>query len=155
MSSKLKKYFVFVLICLPAIVFSQQSKIDSLRSLIKNDKEDSNKVKHSGKLCQEYINIGSYDTALIYGNTALEVAKQFNFLKGVASAYNNIAHIYYLKGNYSKTLDFLLKSLKTDEELKDKIGIKKNLGNIGNVYYRQGDYPKALDYDFKALKMAE
>ena len=50
--------------------------IDSLLFLLKTDKPDTNKVIHSYKLCWEYTNIGLYDTALNYGNSALKLGEQ-------------------------------------------------------------------------------
>src|ERR1035437_2444617 len=97
--------------------FSQNKNIDSLLTLIKNDKPDTNKVIHSYKLCTEFRNIGLYDTALHYGNTALQLAQQLNFKKGVASAYNNIGNVYIMQGNYPDALKNQFASLKLSEAI--------------------------------------
>ncbi len=135
--------------------FSQQNKADSLVKLFQNDKPDTNKVIHSYKLCWEYIKKGHYDTAMYYGNTALELAQQLNFKKGIAGAYGNIGSVYYEEGDYPKALECYLKTLKISEELGDKKVILKWLGNIGVIFSRQGNYSKALDYYFKALQISE
>lgn len=143
--------------------FSQQNKtsgersrtIDSLLSLIKKDKADTNKVIHLYLLTHECELTGDFEKGLNYGNEAIELADKLNFKKGIANSYNNIGIIYMHQGNYPKTLEYWLKALKIDEELKDKSWIAKRLGNIGIVYMNQGDYPKALDYYFRALNMAK
>ncbi len=154
----MKKLFFFPLFIflLPA-AFCQKptSKIDSLLNLLKTDKPDTNKVTHLFKLCSEFENIGLYDTAIQYGNCALQLAQQLNFKKGIADSYSNIGIVYYYQGNYSKTIEDWLQALKIDEEQKNKKGMATHLGNIGIVYNEQGDYSKALEYYFKALKMAE
>ncbi len=136
--------------------FSQQSSvIDSLLTLIKKDKADTNKVVHLYNLCGKYTDIGFYDSALYYGNAALQLAQHLNFKKGIARSYGSIGIIHGEQGNYPKELDYYLKALKVDEELNNKKGISQHLGNIGTVYKNQGDYTKALDYYFKALKISE
>ncbi|MBI4930219.1 MAG: tetratricopeptide repeat protein [Bacteroidetes bacterium] len=149
MKTLCKILFLFVSVS----CFSQQSKIDSLLSIIKKDKADTNKIIHLNDLSLEYINVSDYDSALNYSNSALKFAKQLDFKKGIAIAYYNIGIIYHNQGNYPNSLDYYLKALKIGEELKDKNRIAKCLGNIGIVYLYQGDYPKALNYYFKALNI--
>jgi tetratricopeptide (TPR) repeat protein len=144
-------YFIFF----TSISFSQQYIADSLTLLLRTDKPDTNKVIHSYKLCWEYVKKGKYDTAMYYGNAALELAQQLNFKKGIAGAYGNLGSVYYGQGNYPKALDCYFKTLKIAEESGDKKVIVKWLGNIGVIFCRQGDYPKALDYYFRALKISE
>ena len=100
--------FQFVVCALPA----QNKTVDSLLTLLQNDKPDTNKVIHLNKLSWEYINIGDYTVALQYGNVALQLAEQLNFRKAIATAYNNIGVVYYHQGNYDKALENHLASLK-------------------------------------------
>src|ERR1019366_6237891 len=123
-------------------VCAQNKNIDSLLTLIKTDKPDTNKVIHSYTLCREYTIIGLYDTALHYGKTALQLSQQLNFLKGIAGSNSCIGLVYYYLADYPKALDYYFKALKINEDLKNKNAIAKNLGNIGIIYYSQGDYPK-------------
>jgi len=135
--------------------FAQNKNIDSLLTLIKKDKADTNKVIHSYKLCWEYKNIGLYDTALHYGNAALQLAQQLNFKGGIADSYNFLGSIYLGRTNYPKALDYYLKALKMAEETGYKKLQTSALCNIGLVYSNSADYSKALKYYLKALKMAE
>jgi len=136
-------------------VFAQNKNIDSLLTLIKSDKSDTNTVNHLNRLCWEYLSVGLYDTALHYSNAALQISQQLNSKKGIANSYYNIGAIYYYQGNSSKALEYYFKVLKIQEGLGDKIRIAKLLGNIGVVYAEQNNYPLALEYYFKALKIAE
>jgi len=137
------------------LAFAQQSKVDSLLTLLLKDKEDTIKVMRLNTLSREYIDIGLYDKALNYANTAMQLAQQLNYQKGIANSCNNFGITYRTQGDYPKALDYYLRSLKIDEELGDKNGIARHLGSIGNVYSDQEDYTKALDYYFKALKIKE
>lgn len=151
----ISRFLFLVPLFLSFFAYSLQpaSRVDSLLSLLKTDKTDTNKVIHSYKLCREYINIGLYDTALNYGNAALRLAQQLNFKKGIANSYNNIGIVYRNQGDFPKALDCYFKALKMDEEENNKNEISKRLCNIGIVYWNQGDYPKALDYYLKALQL--
>jgi tetratricopeptide (TPR) repeat protein len=133
----------------------QNRQIDSLLILLKTDKADTNKVNHQNILCRKYINIGLYDTAISFGNSALQLSLKLNFKKGVALSYNNLGLSYYNLADYSRALDYYLKALKTDEEQEDKRGMSLRLGNIGSVYSAQNETQKALDYFLKALKIAQ
>ena len=135
--------------------FAQSAKIDSLLSLIKKDKDDTNKVNHLHRLNMEYQNIGDYQTALPIEYQTLSLAQKMKWKKGEAKAFNSIGNIYGEQGDYPKTLDYYLKALKIFEDLGDENKISSVLGNIGIVYWTQEDYPKALDYYFKALKIDE
>ncbi len=149
-------FFLSIGILLPfKYSFAQNRKIDSLNTLLKIDKEDTNKVKHLIKVGDAYKIIGGYDSTIQCSKRALLLSQQLNFKKGVANSYNNIGHIYFIQGDYSKALENLHKALKIDEELKNKKGMSTRLGNIGNVYKDQGNYLKALDTYLKALKIDE
>ncbi len=53
---------------------AQNRNIDSLLTLTKIDKEDTNKVKHLNNLSREYANINMYIDGLNYGKQALQLA---------------------------------------------------------------------------------
>ncbi len=134
---------------------AQNKKIDSLLTLLKTDKADTNKVKHLNNLGQEYINIRSLDTALKQYNAELQLAQKLNFKKGIVNSYTKIGTIYLFQTNYIKALENWGKALKIVEEMKDKTRMPFLLNNIGFIYDHQGNFPKALDYKLSALKIAE
>jgi serine phosphatase RsbU (regulator of sigma subunit)/Tfp pilus assembly protein PilF len=136
-------------------LFAQKSQIDSLRSLLKIDKEDTNKVMHLNSLSREYLNTGHYDTALHYANSALALGKQLNFKREIAQSSNNIGLIYFRQGNYSKALENHFYALKIREAIANKRGIAGSYNNIGMVYQQQGNNQKSLDYFLRALKINE
>ncbi|MES2284242.1 MAG: tetratricopeptide repeat protein [Bacteroidota bacterium] len=145
---------------------AQQNKIDSLLSLVKNDKPDTNKVNHLNILSKEYINTGSYDSALHNANAALRISTALadqditsdlkqSIQKGFAVTYSNIGLIRWRQGEFPQALDFYLKALKIYEELGHKNKIAGIQGNIGGIYLSQGNHTKALGYYFKVLKAFE
>lgn len=136
-------------------VGAQESKIDSLRVLLKTDKEDTNKVNHLNALGWHFSDIDNPDTAIIFGNQALLIAKKLQSKKHIASSFFQIAWADYLKGNYVVSLDNNLKALELYEKIKDRSGMSRCQGNIALVHSRQGEYQKALQYYSMALKIKE
>src|ERR1035437_1840645 len=153
----MKFYLRYFLFFLPSILFAEQTKIDSLLTLLKKDKEDTNKVNHLNTLSREYIDIGSYDSSFAFANNALKLSPQLNppYKKGIATTYNNLGVVYMQQADYPKALEYYFKGLKMAEDLGDKNKIASCLGNIGIIYNKQADHTKALEYYFKALKLFE
>jgi hypothetical protein len=54
---------------------SGHSKTDSLLTLLKTDKEDTNKFRNLDELCWENILAGEYDKGLVYGKQALMLSQ--------------------------------------------------------------------------------
>ena len=146
--------------------FAQQSKTDSLLSLLKTDIADTNKLNHLNNLSWEYFLIGSYDSAMLYANTALQLntvlykevsdsKMKYTIQKAQAQSYNNIGNVYSSQGNYPEALKNHFASLKIVEEIGDKNGIATSYNNIGSVYDEQGNYPEALKNHFASLKIKE
>ena len=133
---------------------AHQNKTDSLLSLLKKDKEDTNKILHLNALAWE-LKSNNPDTSILLSNQALTLAEKHTWKKGIANSFGQLGVYNYHKGDYPDALDYYFKALKLREELGDKKTTATLLGNVGNVYCAQSDYPKALDYYFKALKMAE
>ena len=134
---------------------AQNKKIDSLKILLKTAKEDTNKANILSDLSWRLKNIGNYDTALQYANTALSLSEKLNFKRGLSAARNGIGLVYFYKGNYAEALKNYFIGLKIREELGDKKAVAYTYGNIGNVYNKQGNYVAALANHFKCLKAAE
>ena len=136
-------------------LFGQQNKIDSLLTLLKTDKEDTNKVMHLNKLCKEYMKVGSYNIAMERSRDAMQISEKLNFKKGVANSNTYIGLIYGHQGNYSDALKYYFESLKIQKELNNKQEIANSYNNIGLVYWNQGNYSEALKNHFASLKIRE
>jgi tetratricopeptide (TPR) repeat protein len=75
--------------------------------------------------------------------------------KGLAKAYGSAGVVFSETNNFSKAIEFCLKSVKLYEELKDEQKCATLFNNLGVNYKRQIKEPKALEYFFKALKIQE
>jgi len=136
------------------IIFSQQTKTDSLVTVVASSSEDSNKVNTLNLLAWEIVlTTGDYAKTVDYCNQAITLSEQINYKKGHAKALNILGAAYMFQGDYPTALKNYEASLKIKEEMGDKKGIASAYSNIGLVYMYQGDYPKALQNIRSALKM--
>ena len=72
-----------------------------------------------------------------------------------ATTYNNIAGVYYAKGDYDKALEYYEKALEISESKlgKDHPSTATTYNNIALVYEAKGDYDNALEYFLKAFRI--
>jgi len=155
----------FILLGFCRFVVGQNREADSMRNVLKAEKEDTNKVKTLIALSNELERRGEYDTSITYAGSAITLAENLASSsssdivrackKGIAKAYNNIGIVYDEQANYPKALDYYFKALNMEEEVGDKDRQADVTGNIGIVYKEQGDNTKALKYYFEALKIKE
>lgn len=99
--------------------------------------------------------ISDPDTALIFSQQGLSLAKKIRFINGEIVGLNQMASVYNITGNYPKALELFLEALQKSEIIKnvEKTGI--SLLNIGSVYYYQGDFKTAVIYTLQAKDLFE
>ncbi len=145
------------------ISFSQnQELIDSLLEVLKIQKQDTAKVNTLNALAFEFRS-NDPDTAMYFGNEALQLATKLNDKFGQAGAYLQLGNGKMNLGQYDEALKFTNDALKfyeqllTSENLVDKALIKKQkartYNNIGIIYWYQGNYPEALNNHFVSLEI--
>jgi serine phosphatase RsbU (regulator of sigma subunit) len=128
---------------------------DSLLTLVKADKPDTNKVNHLNQLGTLLDKQRKFDTALYYTNQALQLAQQLEFKKGIANSYIYIIHIYYVQGKYDEVLKNCLTAQKTIQEIGDKIKLSEIYSYRGEAYLGQANYSKALENYLIAIRIAD
>jgi two-component sensor histidine kinase/Flp pilus assembly protein TadD len=153
----LKLYLFFACFTLLTIkpMRAQGTKIDSLLSRLKTDKNDTNKVKDLYRLCNEYRLTGDYETGLTHGKQAVSLARNLKFKRGIASSYNNMGIIYMYQSDFAEAMKCYESALKIYNEDNNNNGAAKAYGNMSGIYMYLGNYPEALKINFAALKMQE
>jgi len=127
-----------------------KSEVD-IRQIL-SAKPDTNKVKSLSDLCWEY-RFKSADSALIYGNQALQLATEINYPKGIAQAYNDMAIIYIDRANYRSATKYLSEAMKIREQLNDLQGMASLYNKLGIIDQKQGRLKEALENQISALKI--
>jgi tetratricopeptide (TPR) repeat protein len=168
-SAPYKVWFLFSLIFFaigPSTINAQTDLIDSLKIVLKNSKQDTDRAAICNAL-GEYIFLKKPDEALLYFQKAQALCKHnlksspsntlivLAYKKQLAFAINNIGYCTKTKGQVFKAIEAYESSLKIQEEIGNKEGIATALINLGVIYNDQGDIPKALEYLNRSLNLHE
>jgi two-component system sensor histidine kinase/response regulator len=102
-----------------------------------------------------YMNKGNSHDAISYAVKAMNVAKEINDKKNIASAAECIGNVYYfLLKDYRNSIKYYV--MAADYFLKyDIIGSVSILNHLGNNHYQNKNYTEALTYYFKALDISQ
>lgn len=134
---------------------THQAKVrDSLKILLKKEKQDTNRVMLLVQLSNAYTS-DKPDTVMLLALEAFSLSKRLAFIKGQANSLGRIGGVYRVLGNFPKAMEFSLKALKLNEKIDNLAGIAGNLSNIGLIYRDQEQYHQAIDYFLKAKKLRE
>ncbi|MBA3683459.1 MAG: CHAT domain-containing protein [Bacteroidetes bacterium] len=151
----MKFLFSFLLVFITSVSIAQNHFIDSLVSVLKTAKEDTNKVNTLNVLSLKLAGLGQLDTALYFTGLSKVAAEKIDFKKGVANSMHIVGVIYLSAGDYPVALKSFSTSLKIREGINDKFGMANSYNNIGNVYFSTGDLPSAKTNFNAALKIYE
>ncbi|PCH66497.1 MAG: hypothetical protein COC01_07880 [Bacteroidetes bacterium] len=132
----------------------EQAKVDSLRNILSHTIADSTRVNTLAKLAWYYSNENP-DSAIIFAESALELAIKSGYKKGEATAYFYCGLAQRYAGNLTEAITSYQNGLELSAVLKDTFRLVQCLNNIGIIYDDRGDYDRALSYYLKSLKMKE
>ncbi len=93
------------------------------------------------------------DSSLKVANLELEKAREIEYAKGIADAYNTMGVIENNLGNYEKALKNYDSCLEIKKQKNDSLGIAGTFNNIASVFYEQGKYDDAVKTYFNALEI--
>jgi tetratricopeptide (TPR) repeat protein len=128
---------------------AQSSRIDSLRNLLRTEKQDSNRVTLLWKLAEQY-QFFKPDTTLQLAQQALLLARRIGFKEGESRSLAAMATGQYLLGDYSSALNNYMNKLQIEEKRNSIRNYASALNNIGLMYILLADYPHALNYLYRA-----
>lgn len=153
----MKNFFLFFLIQLVVFgIFTNKncygSNLDSLKNVILNLPDDSNKVDRLTDLSYKtYKN--STDSSLSIIQEAIRIAENINYTKGYASALSQLGVVYKYQSEYDSALFYYNKSLSIFDSLELDYERATNFNRLGNVYKRYGSFDQSIDCFLKALEI--
>jgi len=152
----MKKIILFVqFICLANLIPAQQNnQIDSLKQALLSSKDDLNRIVILHSLSSAHL-WSIPDTALIYAQQELLLAKKINSLKWEARALGDYGGSLYVMGNYPHALDYSLQALRLAEEQHDTAVMIGSCFGLSSIYGDIGDNDHALYYSQKATRVSE
>ncbi len=148
MQKKLLIFSISLLLCL--FSYSQQSELDSLKSLVKQASSDTARIRLTIKYASELTYSNPKESKILLENCAIE-SNKISYKLAEAGALFSLAIPYAFEGSYQTSLKYMIESSKIYEELDNENGLAKCLGGQGNIYYFMNDTSKAQEYYEKAL----
>jgi signal transduction histidine kinase len=133
-------------------VAAQDTASDALRVMALP--EDTAKVLKLSDLCFAYRRVDG-DSALLFGNQALRLARKLHYPRGEAQACNDMAIIHMDRSDYAGADSLLRRSLRIRAALGDSTGMAAVRNKLGNIYQAQFKLEEALEEDLEALRIFE
>lgn len=158
MRQLLKRILLFFILCAmhPEKIVAQNNAIDSLKNLLPNLGEDTNKVRVLYQLGEQYwYGYMDYDSTFRYTNGALLLARKLNYDSLIIDANLCLGNINLAKHKSSASLENFSAAIKQAYLKKDKNSIARTYFIIAAVYREQENLPMAFENAFKALKLYE
>ncbi len=97
------------------------------------------------QICNLYTNNNS-DSALFYGQKALDLSRQIKFPKGEANALVDLALAIYFMGDYPRSMEMCLKAQQISEKYNFIFLKAAAYDHIGNIYLDMKEYSKCIGY---------
>lgn len=116
--------------------------------------DDSNKVHKLSDLCYAYRRVDA-DSAMLFGNAALHLARKLQYPRGEAQACNDLSIIYLDRGAYNRADSLLLRALALRTQLRDSAGMAAVHNKRGIIFQSRFMLEEALEEDLKALGIYE
>ena len=95
------------------------------------------------------------DSALFYFEEGLKIKLKINDTIGVPYSWSNLAGVYGLQGNYSKSREYFNKSLHQRLQWADSLGIAENYTQLGEVFVAEQKWSNAIPLVHKSLPISK
>ena len=148
----MKKYFCLLLL-LGSFCFAQdlQKHIHTLKTELTSTTDVERRTQIYSDLTWDYIDV-SLDSALVYGEKALQLAEKTKKHQLISQCYSNLGGVYLRKENFKKSEENYKKAIQIRTANKDFEGVAKAKLNIGNVFASKQDYVPATQYFIEAIQ---
>ncbi len=146
--------FISFFVLSVCFIQAQTKWIDSVKKVLLTQKEDTNKVKLLADLGERY-SVFAPDSAFLYGQQALALAKTLHSDEGIFWSIVTINKGLYALGNYALELDYAFQAWPIGQKLNNTYTLGWSNGMMGDCYYNLGQYNEALKHYRVILKRAE
>jgi signal transduction histidine kinase/Tfp pilus assembly protein PilF len=151
-STKMRKHLLLlILIFFYSCSLAQVNVSDSLRFLIKQEIDDTNKIDLLNQYIVRFAPIEAVVT-LQYSDTAIELSKKLNDSLRLAMSYNRKGVALYYMGDYYGALDNYLQSLAINERIGEP-NLFRDYNNIGLALRNMGQHDESLKYFLRVYNL--
>jgi signal transduction histidine kinase len=127
---------------------------DSLIHELPKTKSDTDQVKLIIRVVKALVSTNP-PAAMKYADSAMQLAQQVRWAKGIGMAHINKARVYSATSDYATSIESAGKAYDIFTSINWKPAIGDALAIIANNYERLGNYTKAIENNFKALGIYE
>lgn len=154
-SASFLRYFLLVLFFadFSSDSLAQNRSIDSLKALLPNLPQDSNRVWTLVRLARQFLPLRDTQT-VIYATEAYELAEKINFEPGKASAAVQLGR-FSSENNHEMALSYFHEAIDIFRNRNNKGGVAACYNNIGIIYFYQNRYDSAIANYSRSLVLYE
>lgn len=132
------------------IVCAQDTKIDSLYTLLHNSHENNEKVSTLYNLARLLYQVEP-QKAIEFANQGLQLSEKNGYQSGIGDCLNVLGVIYFQIGEYDSAFLYFKQMLEITEKSNNIKGKAGALDNLAVIYFRKGDIDKALELRQQAI----
>ena len=133
---------------------SYTDQVDSLNQLI-NSSNDVTSIAKWELETSWLLKRKDLEKSITIAENSLKILEKSNDQEAIAIAYSYLGVYYYLKQDYSRNFNYLVKAEKLFSEQGNELRLSKVYNNLGNTYSQLYDLPTAIKYYNKALSIKE
>jgi signal transduction histidine kinase len=140
--------------------FSQNSKIDSLRTIIFNYEATNPSFERDTVYIQHLLNLSAnfryinLDSVIVYAETSKKLSDTIGYKYGILASNKEIGNGYMLKGDYERAKEIHLKNLVDTKLNKEHKLVTETYNSICYIYIRNSNYPMAYKTSLEAIDYA-
>jgi signal transduction histidine kinase len=152
----MKKHFFLFLLLVSSFANAQNAQdiIATLKKELKANPDAKKTATIYSDLTWYYSNV-SIDSALHYGQKAIQESKKVGDSTLIAQVYSDVGAAYFRKGDYQNSKQNYLSAYKIRKARKDFVGMNKINANLANIYNKEGNKQLALKTYFESLDFFE
>ncbi|MBN7813965.1 tetratricopeptide repeat-containing sensor histidine kinase [Algoriphagus pacificus] len=145
---------LFQILAISSFAQSIFDVLDSLKNELQLKKNPAEKVPILSDLTWYYVQV-SLDTAILYGEEAIELSKEIDDPVLLSQAYSDLAYAWMEKGELVNARQNYEAALELRYEIGDSSKIYGTITNLGSVYQRDFQSDSAMSNYLKALSFFE
>ena len=146
---------LFLILCASVTIGEAQNhRTDSLLNELQQVTVDTQRVNLLCDIAHAYASTDA-TTGMDYVQQALQLADEIAYSKGRLKAISIQGHLYWVQGEYQKTIELCQEALEKDSIFRYP-ELSFNVTNLITIAYaRMGDFARALDYYDRELTIAQ
>jgi len=147
-------FFTFLMVSTGLALGQNRHEIDSIKAINIVEKDQEKLVDNLNNLADLYSE-GDVDSAYIFANQALEMAKRIGFKDGEANSYYLLSYFNDRAGKFDVAIEDMENAIRIYTEVGDSSYLVACYNNMGVLYSYGTDQKTSLEYFIKSMNLAE